>query len=64
MRELTDDSRRGASGTAHKMHWMKEHYSGGRLLQKHAVARFMQYEDCIGTLFPREERTPLSAIRQ
>jgi hypothetical protein len=29
-----------------------------------AVARFMQYEDCIGALFPREERTPTLAIRQ
>src|SRR5262249_5696581 len=34
VRELTDDSRRGAGGTAHKINWMKEHYRGGRLLQK------------------------------
>jgi hypothetical protein len=34
VRELIDDSRRGASGTAHKINWMKEHYRGGRLLQK------------------------------
>jgi hypothetical protein len=26
VRELTDDSRRGAGGTAHKINWMKEHY--------------------------------------
>jgi hypothetical protein len=34
VRELTDDSRRGAGGTTHKSNWMKEHDRGGRLLQK------------------------------
>jgi hypothetical protein len=34
VRELTDDSRRGAGGTAHKINWTKEHYSGGRLWQR------------------------------
>ena len=34
VRELTDDSRRGAGGTAHKINWMKEHYRGSWLLQK------------------------------
>ena len=29
-----------------------------------AVARFMQYGDCFGTLFPRKERTSIPAIRQ
>jgi hypothetical protein len=34
VRELTDDSRRGVGGTAHKINWMKEHDRGGRRLQK------------------------------
>jgi hypothetical protein len=34
VRELTDDSRRGAGSTAHKINWTKEHYRGGELLQE------------------------------
>jgi hypothetical protein len=31
---------------------------------KSNAARFVQYGDCIGTLLPRKERTPLHAARQ
>jgi hypothetical protein len=34
VRELTDDSRRGADGTAHKINWTNEHYRGGELSQE------------------------------
>jgi hypothetical protein len=41
---------------------------GGEFLQgksgKSGVARFVRYRDCIGTLLPRSERTPLHAARQ
>ena len=34
VRELTDDSRRGAGRTTHKINWTKEHYRGGGLSQE------------------------------
>jgi hypothetical protein len=34
VRELTDNSRRGAGRTTHKINWTQEHYRGGGLSQE------------------------------
>src|SRR6266852_2302263 len=66
VRAHTSDSRAGR--TTHKMYCTKEPHRRWLALAGtgwgSAVARFVQYGDCIGTLLPRSERTPISTARQ